>query len=70
MHFSKKLVVPLIEKTNSKAKSFSLLKSGSKSTNKLTVVVAYHSNTVVEYSIDLAQEKSTKSLAKAKFEFG
>lgn len=53
LHFSRKLVVPLVEQTNSKAKSFQLYKGRSKANNKLDLVVAYHSNTVVEYSIDI-----------------
>ena len=49
-HFSRKLEIPLTELTNAKAKSFALLKSDEKS---LRVVVAFHSNTAIEYQVDL-----------------
>ena len=49
-HFSRKLEIPLTELTNSKAKSFAVLKSDEKS---LRVVVAFHSNTAIEYQVDL-----------------
>ena len=66
LHFSKKLTVPLTEQSGSKAKSYTLLRAGSK-TNKLTAIVAFHSNTALEYSIDL---DVTDAKAKTKFEFG
>jgi hypothetical protein len=64
LHFSRKLEIPLVELTQSKAKSFAVLKSDEKS---LRVVITFHSNTAIEYQIDLKAGVTDPFSQKAEF---
>jgi hypothetical protein len=53
-----------VELTQSKAKSFAVLKSDEKS---LRVVITFHSNTAIEYQIDLKAGVTDPFSQKAEF---
>lgn len=64
LHFSRKLAIPLAETTGSKAKSFVVLRSDEKS---MRVVVTFHSNTALEYEVDLKAGKVDPFVQKTEF---
>jgi WD40 repeat protein len=65
LHFAKKLTAPLVETTGSKAKSYLVMKSD----KKLNILVAFHSNTAIEYTVDIKSAKSEEAMS-SKTEFG
>lgn len=64
LHFSRKLAIPLVELTNAKAKSFAILRSDDKS---MRIVVTFHSNTAIEYEVDLKAGKVDPFSQKTEF---
>lgn len=64
LHFSRKLSIPLVEITNAKAKSFAILRSDDKS---MRIVFTFHSNTAIEYEVDLKAGKVDPYSQKTEF---
>jgi len=64
LHFSRKLEIPLVELSQSKAKSFAVVKSNEKS---LRIIITFHSNTAIEYRIDLKAGVTDPFFQKAEF---